>query len=236
MANGTCSVDRCEAPAYCRGYCANCYKRWRKHGDPTIFGTPGVKPGPVNECTFGGCHDPVNSHDLCGKHDARRRRTGDPGTPLKRIFGDHEARFWSKVDKRGPDECWPWTASCFEDGYGQFSEDSVVCGAHRWGYERFVAPIPDGWEVDHLCHTRERLTCKGGPSDPHRRCQNPAHWEAVPKKVNGERGVPTGKVSPEQVAALYARYLAGERVAALALEADILPGSLYKRFQRIAAT
>lgn len=29
-------------------------------------------------------------------------------------------RFWSKVDKRGPDECWNWTASLWGGGYGQF--------------------------------------------------------------------------------------------------------------------
>jgi len=31
-----------------------------------------------------------------------------------------EKRFWSKVDKRGPDECWPWMASRLTAGYGQF--------------------------------------------------------------------------------------------------------------------
>lgn len=27
-------------------------------------------------------------------------------------------RFWAKVDKRGPDECWRWTAFCNPKGYG----------------------------------------------------------------------------------------------------------------------
>lgn len=30
-------------------------------------------------------------------------------------------RFLNKVDSRGPDECWEWTASTDKDGYGQFS-------------------------------------------------------------------------------------------------------------------
>jgi hypothetical protein len=31
-----------------------------------------------------------------------------------------EQAFWSKVDKRGPDECWPWTGSRNFKGYGRF--------------------------------------------------------------------------------------------------------------------
>ena len=30
------------------------------------------------------------------------------------------ARFWAKVDRRGPDECWPWTGGVNGDGYGRF--------------------------------------------------------------------------------------------------------------------
>jgi hypothetical protein len=29
-------------------------------------------------------------------------------------------RFWSKVEVRQPDECWPWTAAVNEHGYGVF--------------------------------------------------------------------------------------------------------------------
>ena len=29
-----------------------------------------------------------------------------------------EARFWAKVDKRGPDECWPWIGCAHRDGRG----------------------------------------------------------------------------------------------------------------------
>ena len=32
-----------------------------------------------------------------------------------------EERFWEKVDRRGPDECWPWTA--YSDRYGYFRHD-----------------------------------------------------------------------------------------------------------------
>ncbi len=28
--------------------------------------------------------------------------------------------FWSYVDRRSPNECWPWKAGLFTQGYGQF--------------------------------------------------------------------------------------------------------------------
>lgn len=85
-----------------------------------------------------------------------------------------EERFWSKVDKRASDECWSWTASLYRNGYGQFSDKTKKLLAHKWSYERFVGPVPDGKEIDHLCRNR--------------RCVNPAHLEAVPHRVNMGRG------------------------------------------------
>lgn len=40
------------------------------------------------------------------------------------------ARFWSKVDKRGPDECWEWRGN-LSAGYGSFSALGKTMNAHR---------------------------------------------------------------------------------------------------------
>lgn len=32
-----------------------------------------------------------------------------------------KARFWVKVDVRGPDECWPWRERLNRKGYGSFA-------------------------------------------------------------------------------------------------------------------
>lgn len=42
------------------------------------------------------------------------------GIDLTGVDDAFKERFWSKVDQRGPDECWPWTAYCKPSGYGQF--------------------------------------------------------------------------------------------------------------------
>ena len=94
-------------------------------------------------------------------------------------------RFMEKVDRSG--ECWVWTGSVFDTGYGQFrgaGRPSAL--AHRFAYEAFKGPLADGYEPDHNCHN-EDLGCPGGRSCPHRRCVNPDHLEAVTHAENMRR-------------------------------------------------
>lgn len=41
------------------------------------------------------------------------------------------ACFWSKVEKRGADECWIWTGPLNPKGYGTFHYDGRRHPAHR---------------------------------------------------------------------------------------------------------
>lgn len=89
------------------------------------------------------------------------------------------------------DGCWLWPGSVAKDlGYGVVSLGPnalpVSTLAHIWVYEKLVGPIPLKYEIDHLCHNAD-LTCAGGNTCLHRRCVNPAHLEAVTKKVNNLR-------------------------------------------------
>lgn len=79
-------------------------------------------------------------------------------------------RFWAKVEKRD-DGCWFWTGSKLPAGYGHFAKGL----AHRWSYEQFVGPIPEGLTIDHLCVN---------PS-----CVNPEHMEPVTASENSRRAV-----------------------------------------------
>lgn len=100
-----------------------------------------------------------------------------PRVPSRRID-----LFNVKVDRRAPapahnpalGRCWWWTACINPDtGYGTFW-DGKVLSAHRWAYEHFVGPIPEGLHLDHLCRVR--------------RCVNPAHLEPVTLAENVRRG------------------------------------------------
>jgi hypothetical protein len=93
--------------------------------------------------------NPVKALDLCEMHYGRLRANGDP-LVTKLIRGDDEARWWSHVDRRSDDECWPWTAGLDTKGYGVFTMRSKSVKAYRWGYERFVEPVPPGMELDHV--------------------------------------------------------------------------------------
>jgi len=121
------------------------------------------------------------ARQLCSKHYQRWWSRGAldlaPGYEPRTL----QQRLEAKTVK-GPG-CWTWTGSHDPDGYGKISVRSRMTNAHRVAYQIYVGPIPEAYEVDHLCRNRG--------------CVNPAHLEAVPKPVNIARG--------EGAAARYAR-------------------------------
>lgn len=69
----------------------------------------------------------------------------------------YTARLLSRVEQRGPDECWPWLGRLVgrpTHKYGHFSVGRAELKAHRLVYEHFVGPIPEGKLLRHSCdHT-----------------------------------------------------------------------------------
>ncbi len=83
-----------------------------------------------------------------------------------------EAKFFGRLTQ--VDECWEWTGARTTGGYGHFYESKTSHHyAHRWSWEFFHGPIPEGLVVDHLCFNRA--------------CVNPEHLSPVSSAVNTRR-------------------------------------------------
>lgn len=89
---------------------------------------------------------------------------------------------------RSDDGCLIWQGSYTKSGYGQFYSGVTTVIAHRWWYEQKVGPIPEGYQIDHLCH--DVNTCVGlGDKCPHRKCVELSHLEPVTPNENRTRAV-----------------------------------------------
>lgn len=114
-------------------------------------------------------------------------------------------RFWEKVRRAEPTECWEWQAGFFADGYGAISVDGQPRKAHRVSYELNVGPIPKGGHILHACDNT--------------RCVNPRHLRVGDAAANAsdkmERGrvSRTCKISDDDVAAIRASTLPVKDIA-----------------------
>lgn len=80
-----------------------------------------------------------------------------------------EDEFWTRVGRRGDDECWLWTGGT-RHGYGSMKYKGKYITAHRFAYTIAVGPIPAGLSILHSCDT---------PA-----CCNPNHLRAGTAKDN----------------------------------------------------
>ncbi|KAB2376998.1 hypothetical protein F9B16_24315 [Actinomadura montaniterrae] len=94
----------------------------------------------------------------------------------------HEAtrqRYEAKTFRRAPEACWYWTGAISSTGHGKLKaarEDgpSIVVTAHAYGYQAahgvIVARPGEDLVIGHTCDEAS--------------CQNPAHWELIPREQN----------------------------------------------------
>ena len=91
---------------------------------------------------------PTSGRWLTGWPGCRAYR---PLEPMKKR--DVIERFWSKVDTSG--ECWEWTATINETGYGLFFDGKRLAKAHRISWNIHFGEIPTGLFVCHHCDNRK---------------------------------------------------------------------------------
>lgn len=86
-----------------------------------------------------------------------------------------EERFLAKIEE--VDGHWIWIGAASGGRYGSFRDEAGrTVKAHRWSYEHWIGPIPEGFDVDHVCRV---ILCVRPHGD---------HLEAVTHAENVKRG------------------------------------------------
>lgn len=114
-----------------------------------------------------------------------KKRGWIKGQPLRFIQGHSIKLKPSEIIRYRVDSitnCWVWQRSINPNGYGHLTVNNKQVLAHRFVYEFYKGPIPEGLTLDHLCRN---------PS-----CVNPDHLEPVTHAENCRRGL-RAKLSPK---------------------------------------
>ena len=138
-------------------------------------------------------------------------------------MGELPDRFWSKVDRGGPEDCWIWQASTKQSGHGQIRVGASPEYAHRVAFKLKVKD-PGDKDVLHKC---------GNPA-----CVNPSHLYLGDQADNladaSNRGrLPTGKnnaaakLTEGDVLEIRNAYGPNKSMRSLADEYDVSPGTIH---------
>lgn len=166
--DGLCSIEGCGRKHQAKTYCLTHYRRWQRGDD---LSEPITVIDPTRGCAFEGCERPYKSNGYCGTHYERLRTGRDlVSVDERKKYSSDREKYLDNIQILDSG-CWEWTGGR-STSYGVIRAGGRSIMTHRYAYEEFIGPIPEGMEVDHQC--RNRL------------CSNPEHLKAVTRKENRE--------------------------------------------------
>ncbi len=169
-----CRFHGCAGLSYAQGYCVLHYKRWERHGDPSVCLI-------IRDCKVEGCGERHEARGYCKLHYRRlavHGSTDEPPTRRSRMELTFAQRFWDRVKISGTDECWEWQGAAGAGGYGNVKRGGVKVGAHIIALE---------------LHQKKPVTQKVLHSCDRPLCCNPNHLREGTQKENVADSIRRGR-------------------------------------------
>jgi hypothetical protein len=144
---------------------------------------------------------------------------------MARPIDDPVKKFWSRVEKRGEDDCWQWLGSFDKDGYGQMRNGvlRIQDRAHKFSARLHFGEIPKGMCV---CHTCDNKWCSN-PKHLFFGTQQDNNADKV-KKNRHAKGEQQGHSKLTEAQIVEIRLRANEDYRKLCQEFNLVPSTIYR--------